>query len=69
MGDPTEAALIVAGHKAGLTLLDLERIQTRLDTIPFESQFQYMATLHQHREVANFHTIYVKGSAEAILKT
>ena len=68
VGDPTEAALIVSASKAGLTLPDLEQIQPRLDTIPFESQFQYMATLHQHREVANFHTIYVKGSAEAILQ-
>jgi len=68
VGDPTEAALIVSANKAGLTLLDLEQTQPRLDTIPFESQFQYMATLHQHREIANFHTIYVKGSAESILK-
>ncbi|MEA5489715.1 MULTISPECIES: cation-translocating P-type ATPase [Pseudanabaena] len=68
VGDPTEAALIVSANKAGLTLPDLEQTQPRLDTIPFESQFQYMATLHQHREIANFHTIYVKGSAEAILK-
>jgi Ca2+-transporting ATPase len=65
-GDPTEGALIVSAQKAGLALKSLEQEQPRLDTIPFESQFQYMATLHQHR--ADGHTIYVKGSAESILK-
>jgi len=33
------------------------------DAIPFESQYQYMATLHE----ADPQTIYVKGSLEAIL--
>ncbi len=65
-GDPTEGALIVSAQKAGLALQSLEQEQLRLDTIPFESQFQYMATLHRHR--ADCHTIYVKGSAESILQ-
>jgi cation-transporting ATPase F len=65
VGDPTEAALIVVAHKAGLNEPDLSAQLPRLDTIPFESQFQYMATLHQ----ANAHkSIYVKGSTEAILR-
>lgn len=66
-GDPTEGALIVSAQKAGLTLPDLAQQQSRLDTIPFESQFQYMATLHQ-RSGEDFNTIYLKGSAEAILQ-
>lgn len=65
IGDPTEGALIAAGNKAGLIQQALERLNPRLDSIPFESQFQYMATLHQMR--AN-NIIYVKGSAESILK-
>jgi cation-transporting P-type ATPase F len=67
-GDPTEGALIVSAQKAGLTLQSLEQTYRRLDTIPFESQFQYMATLYQHRERSDRNIIYVKGSAEAILK-
>jgi cation-transporting P-type ATPase F len=60
----------------------LNQIMPRLDSIPFESQFQYMATLHQANDrVADLlqsaypslsylsqpHIIYVKGSAEALL--
>lgn len=65
VGDPTEAALIVAGQKAGLDMDDLQRRRPGLDSIPFESEFQYMATLH--RLGPEEHCIYVKGSVEALL--
>ncbi len=65
VGDPTEGALIVAARKAGLTQQALEQEMPRLDTIPFESDFQYMATLHKSKPAQ---LIYVKGSTEAILK-
>jgi cation-transporting ATPase F len=65
VGDPTEAALLVAAQKGGLDREDLQRCRPRLDTLPFESQFQYMATLH--RLGPEEHCIYVKGSAEALL--
>ena len=45
-GDPTEAALIAAARKAGLDPEPLKEHVPRLDAIPFESQHQYMATLH-----------------------
>lgn len=64
-GDPTEGALIAAAHKAGLTRQALEQEIPRLDVIPFESQFQYMATLHQNNSDK---LVYVKGSTEAILQ-
>lgn len=63
-GDPTEGALIVAAHKAGIHQHD--RLPPRIDAIPFESQHQYMATLHDaglHQE----RIVYMKGSVEAIL--
>lgn len=65
VGDPTEAALLVAAQKGGLDREDLQRCRPRLDTLPFESQFQYMATLH--RLGPEEHCIYVKGSVEALL--
>ena len=60
-GDPTEAALLVAARKGGLQPND---IAERLDTIPFQSEYQYMATLHRH-ERGNL--IYMKGSLESLL--
>lgn len=65
VGDPTEGALIVVAQKAGLKKQVLEAQMPRLAVIPFESQFQYMATLHQ---TGSGNTIYVKGSMEAIFK-
>ena len=63
-GDPTEGALVVAAAKAGMDKEKLEKTFPRLDEIPFQSEKQYMATLHPQngRKVA-----YVKGAAERIL--
>lgn len=71
VGDPTEGALIVVANKVGITRSSLEEEMPRLDVIPFESEFQYMATLHETSSFASDKkqgTIYVKGSVEAILK-
>ncbi|WP_026732802.1 HAD-IC family P-type ATPase [Fischerella sp. PCC 9605] len=65
VGDPTEGALITSAKKAGFSQSALANEMPRLDGIPFESEFQYMATLH---ETPRGKIIYVKGSAEAILK-
>ena len=64
VGDPTEGALITAAAKAGLSQTGLAVSKPRLDAIPFESQYQYMATLHD----AVPRVIYVKGSVEALLR-
>ncbi|MEL6461339.1 MAG: cation-transporting P-type ATPase [Cyanobacteria bacterium J06621_15] len=63
VGDPTEGALITAATKAGFNQFELSASMPRLDSIPFESQYQYMATLHDVYP----RKIYVKGSVEAIL--
>jgi Ca2+-transporting ATPase len=65
-GDPTEGALISSALKAGFSQEELHGRLARIDCIPFESQYQYMATLHdtgrgEHR------LIYLKGSLEKIL--
>ncbi|MES1024626.1 cation-transporting P-type ATPase [Gloeocapsa sp. BRSZ] len=70
IGDPTEGALIIAANKAGLND-NHEKAMPRVDAIPFESEFQYMATLHKQRlgkDGNSQHIIYVKGSVEALLK-
>ncbi|MUG92449.1 HAD-IC family P-type ATPase [Scytonema sp. UIC 10036] len=68
-GDPTEGALVAVASKVGLTRTDIEQKMPRLDVIPFESEFQYMVTLHERgtEENPTQRTIYIKGSVEAIL--
>ncbi|MEM7554330.1 MAG: HAD-IC family P-type ATPase, partial [Cyanobacteria bacterium P01_A01_bin.84] len=63
VGDPTEGALIAAAAKADFSQSRLAASKPRLDSIPFESQYQYMASLHD----VHPRTIYVKGSVEALL--
>ncbi|NWK57295.1 cation-transporting P-type ATPase [Verrucomicrobiaceae bacterium N1E253] len=65
-GDPTEAALIVAAQKAGLTDEEMHGRLPRIETIPFESEYQYMATLHGKQEDPKI--IYIKGSVEAVME-
>ncbi len=60
-GDPTEGALLVSALKA-LPSLAEKTNSTRVDTIPFDSQHQYMATLHEDG------TVYIKGAAEVLLE-
>ncbi len=62
-GDPTEAALIVSAMKAGLKSDERARYP-RLAIIPFESEWGYMATLHQEGEKR---MILVKGAPEKVL--
>ncbi len=63
VGDPTEGALITAAAKASLSQSGLVALHPRLDLIPFESEYQYMATLHNGASPI----IYVKGSVEAVI--
>ncbi len=62
-GDPTEAAMKVVGVKAGPDGAFAE--QPRVATIPFDSQRQYMATLHRDDSDGQ-HLVLVKGAAERV---
>ena len=64
-GDPTEAALVVAAGKAGLQAQALRAASPRLDVLPFESEHQYMATLHRLPDGTR--RLLVKGAPEAVL--
>ncbi|WP_448605009.1 cation-transporting P-type ATPase [Thermoleptolyngbya sp.] len=66
IGDPTEGALIVSAQKAGFEMAKLKAEFPRIDFIPFESEHQYMATLHSPDETGD-RLVYAKGSVEAIL--
>lgn len=65
-GDPTEGALLVSARKAELDDWQAQQRWPRLDSIPFESQHQYMATLHND-ESGDTRPVYVKGAVEVIL--
>jgi len=64
-GDPTEAAIYVASIKGGFDSDKINQEYQRLEEIPFESEYQYMATLHKKE---NGTIAYVKGSMEALLE-
>ena len=66
-GDPTEGALIVSAIKAGCSE---HRINTRfksLDLLPFESDRQFMATIHQDTQKQE-NVLYLKGAIEKTLE-
>ncbi|WFM70760.1 HAD-IC family P-type ATPase [Halomonas sp. CKK8] len=66
VGDPTEGALIVAASKVALDADRLRQTFLRNDEIPFSSESQFMATLHEPPEHPA--TVYVKGAPEVIAK-
>ena len=63
-GDPTEGALIVSARKYGLNPDQEHAGFKRVDELPFESEWQYMATLH---EVDGSRVVYMKGAVEKVL--
>lgn len=64
-GDPTEGALLTLACKAGLDPVAEQERFHRMDSIPFESEHRFMATLHHDHDGHNI--IYVKGAPERVL--
>jgi len=66
-GDPTEGALLVSARKGGLEQAEVGSRFPQVDTVPFESEHQYMATLNRSEDGGS-HVIYLKGALEKILE-
>ena len=64
-GDPTEGALLVLAGKAGLELPDEFAQRPRTDSIPFESEHRFTASLHHGADGTA--RIYAVGAPERIL--
>jgi len=63
-GDPTEAALLIAASKAGITKASLENERRRLDEFPFDSENRFMAV---HCICGSGRRMYFKGAEEVLL--
>ena len=59
-GDPTEGSLITLFNKADIDHTPVERIST----IPFDSEYKYMATLIEKEK---YNIIYIKGAPDRLL--
>jgi len=64
-GDPTEGALYPFANKLGMTREAERQAFPRIDTIPFESEHKFMATLHS--SPGGTDVLFVKGAPEVIM--
>jgi Ca2+-transporting ATPase len=66
LGDPTEAALIVAAEKASLSLAELSSEFPRLSEVPFDSSSKRMVTVH--RSPQGIALAFVKGAPGTLIE-
>jgi Ca2+-transporting ATPase len=70
VGDPTEGALLVLAHKAGLDIEASRERLPRLATLPFDPTYKLMATFNATTDASGKGVVrcFVKGAAPAVMK-
>ncbi|MER7769243.1 HAD-IC family P-type ATPase [Kitasatospora sp. NPDC096140] len=68
VGDPTEGALLVLGHKAGLDIEATRERFPRLATLPFDPSYKLMASFNEAKDADGRPVVrcFVKGAAPAV---
>jgi len=64
LGDPTEGALVLAAHQAGLVQSELQTILPRVRELPFDSERKRMSTVHalpSSSQRATLHPVLAAG--------
>ena len=69
VGDPTEGALLVLAHKAGLDIEASREEFPRLATLPFDPTYKLMATFNSTTDASGKRVVrcFVKGAAPAVM--
>jgi P-type Ca2+ transporter type 2C len=69
VGDPTEGALLVLAHKAGIDIDATRDQHPRLATLPFDPTYKLMAAFTKATDVSGQEIVrcYVKGAAPAVM--
>ena len=70
VGDPTEGALLILGHKAGLDIDGTRERLPRLATLPFDPTYKLMATFCSATDASGRPVVrcFVKGAAPAVME-
>ena len=74
IGDPTEAALVVLAAKVGVDAEESRRKLPRRAEVPFDSEYKFMATIHDRPEwlargtLQSGHFMTVKGAPDIVLE-
>ncbi|MFG1778565.1 HAD-IC family P-type ATPase [Micromonospora sp. NPDC049048] len=66
LGDPTEGAMLVVGAKVGLHAQEVAAELPRVACVPFTSERQFMATLHDRPDGGR--VVLVKGAVERVVE-
>ena len=69
VGDPTEGALLVLGHKAKLDIEGTQEAFPRLATLPFDPTYKFMATFCDAKDDSGNPVVrvFVKGAGPAVI--